>query len=175
MGSSRRFSLVIFVLLLSGCGLQSDATVYDVPPDEAAKLLNRTGLAVTAFGHGRSSSFTRPSGEIIWRSVSREKIDCIIALDPAGESAVDISVNCGSGPDQSTALDPITANQLRQYAIEMVDATLTGRAFDRQKKGETAYRWPKNNGDLSANNAGPAPSGDNGYGPPPVPADWREL
>ena len=175
MGSSRILGFVILVLLVSGCGLQRDATVYDVPPDEAFKLLNRSDLAITAFGHSRSSSFTTALNEIIWRSVSRDKIDCIITLDPAGESSVDISVNCGSGPDQSTALDPITVNQLRQDAIEMIDATLTGRAFDRSRKGETAYRWPKNKGDLSARKAASAPSAGQGYGPPPVPDDWREL
>lgn len=175
MGRTLDISIMIPFALLCGCGLQRDATVYDVDAATASKILNRSDLAVTAFGHSRSSSFARSSDTIVWRSISRDKIDCEIALAPAGESAVTISVDCGSGPDQTSRLDSITANQTRQDAIEMIDATLTGRAFDREKKGETAYRWPENKGDLSARKAESSPSGNSGYGPPPIPENWQEL
>ena len=175
MRGSRQFVIVLPALVLAGCGLRSDANVYAVNPVEASKMLNRSDLAVTAFGHSRSSSFATSSGTIVWRSLSRDKIDCEIALAPSGESAVTISVDCGSGPDQTRTLDSITANQTRQDAIEMIDATLTGRAFDRKKKGETAYRWPENKGDLSARKAESGSSGNSGYGPPPIPEDWQEL
>ena len=82
MRGSRQFVIVLPALVLAGCGLRNDANVYAVNPAEAFKMLNRSDLAVTAFGHSRSSSFARSSDTIVWRSISRDKIDCELALAP---------------------------------------------------------------------------------------------
>lgn len=159
---------------LASCGLPNEAGVYAVDIETAERALNQSNLAKEAFGFGRSQSFKASDSEIVWRSISRDKIDCTIALSPVEPASVHIAVNCGAGPDQATAVDTVTVNLKRQDVIEMIDATLTGRPFNREIKGETAFRWPNNEGSLEPTAKESPAARSSGYGPPPIPEDWDQ-
>lgn len=141
----------------AACGLQQAADEYPVDARTAYKLLNDSSLPKTAFNNQKSFSLRKTNNQITWRNeTGYDQIDCVIGIDPVEEQKTKIAINCGSGPAQDTAMVPMTANMARQEAIEMIDATLRGREFDRSKKGNTAYRWPDNQGDFSPQVATPA-------------------
>ena len=165
------------IAALSGCGLRKEAGVYPVDLATAFSTLNDSALARTAWPGDPASARRGGDDEVVWStSHGIDHIECRIGLAPADEASTKVSINCGSGPEQDTTMVPMTANLARQAAIEVIDATLTGRPVDLAQKGDTSYIWPDNEGDLSPQRATPAQRaamGDSSR-PEDVPEGWYD-
>lgn len=93
------------------------------------------GLATHVDGNGRS--------QVEWTAHgSFAAFDCKIGLAALSETRTKVAVSCdGAGGEAAQGL---LMTMERDAVIEMVDATLKGRAYDPElAKGATAYRWPE--------------------------------
>ena len=102
---------------------------------EGQKALNTTK---TARGNGVSKVTWISQGDMSHR-------ECDLDLRPWEEDAAQthVTVTCKGGGAGEGAAAGMAHNLFRNGIIERVDATLTGRAYDKQlAAGATAYRWP---------------------------------
>lgn len=156
--------------VLGGCSLfRSDADVFAVSAKDAYRALADPVKAIQAFGTNQAGSFSNGSREVVWWQESYVRVECRIKLAELAADKTKVSVDCGPGAGQKLTVVPMTLAQLRDAAIEMVDATLTGRPFDPGRESRTASRWPDNDppkplaaeppADQPADGADPSPDG----------------
>ena len=165
------------VATLAGCGLRKEAGVYPVDLATALSTLNDSSLARAAWPGDPASARRGGDNEVVWSmSHGVDHVECKIGLAAADEASTKVSINCGSGSEQDTTMVPMTANLARQAAIEVIDATLTGRPVDLAQKGDTSYMWPDNAADLSPQRATPAQRAAMGdtSDPGEVPEGWYD-
>jgi len=135
---------------LPGCQFRHAADVYAMPVSEAyAKLIKvdfgplsegekALRTKKTASGNGRDQVVWQQGGDI---AAFACKLD--LAPLPDDTAQTKVTVTCGGGGAGSGAAAGMLHNLLRNEYIERVDATLTGRPYDKQlAQGATAYRWP---------------------------------
>ena len=126
---------------------QKPADVYDMPVEQAYAQLSNVDF--TAWGSEGRSSVGNGSDKLTWRSVSNIGLrECELKLAPyEGDAArTHIAVTCGG----DAGAEPSFSNHMfRNHVIEQLDATLTGRTFDKGKIGETSQRWPSDGVDAS--------------------------
>lgn len=67
--------------------------------------------------------------------------ECTVFIEPEGSAKSRLDVSCGE--NGHAAVSSMVTGYQRNAAIELVDATLTGRAYSQDNaKGATATRWP---------------------------------
>jgi len=129
---------------LAGCGLQAPPDVYPIAMADAYKLLAHDAMAAKVFGSNVAGSAGNGSDKITWWGEDPARIDCKIGLSAPAANQTKVSVDCGPAHLGEKHVFSMTLGQDRQAAIEMVDATLTGRPYDWNHKAQAAYRWPDN-------------------------------
>nr|WP_137678142.1 hypothetical protein [Parerythrobacter lutipelagi] len=94
-------------------------------------------IQYSARGNGKDKVFWTTRG-------SHVRVECELSLQPAPEAAdsTHVTVTCNGGSASDGAASGIAHNMHRNTVIERLDAALTGRPFDRERAGQTAYRWP---------------------------------
>ncbi len=94
-------------------------------------------LDTKVFGNGTDKVTWEASGSMAYHK-------CSMALAPAGGKAdqTHVTVTCEGGGAGDGAAAGMVHNMIRARVLEMVDATLTDRAFDSTRVGATASRWP---------------------------------
>ena len=137
-------ALAAIVLMMSGCGKADD---YAIPMSDAYKRLNAVNLQPSengVFYQLETSVRGNSADEVTWEAGgSFASHSCRIALKPLDAAHTHVSVNCDSSAPASGAAAGLEHNMMRNRVIEMVDATLTGGAFNPAlADGTTAWRWP---------------------------------
>ncbi len=96
---------------------------------------------------GRLTASVTGNGEntVEWTAHgSMAGFSCALHLNPIAATSTKVAVSCDGGGAGSGAATGMLNTMIRDAVIEMVDATLNGRAYDAEKaKGATAYRWPE--------------------------------
>ncbi len=137
--------------MLSGCGKADD---YAIPLGEAYKRLNAVKLEPSDNGVFYQLDTTmsgNSADEVTWSAGgSFAAHSCRIGLKAIDADNTHVSVDCDSNSPASGAASGMEHAMMRSRVIEMVDATLTGRAFSPAlAAGPTAWRWPGDGVDSS--------------------------
>lgn len=122
------------------------ADVFKMPVSEAyarlaavtppqTKTAEELGIHNAITGNGRDTLYYGRSGG--------DAKKCEIKLAPSGEDQTHVTVICDKGMVSDNGPAAILHHYGRNRLIEIIDSTLTGRAFsDERAKGSTAHRWP---------------------------------
>ncbi len=127
---------------------QKPADVYEMPVSNAYGLLSTATLTEDGKGpYGRLDTSVAGNGsnQIYWSgSGAHASRKCTLQLQPfEGDAArTHVTVDCKGGSMSDGAAAGMAHNMHRNQVIELVDATLTGRAYDPSNVGEIASRWP---------------------------------
>ena len=128
---------------------QKPADVYDMPVKDAYLKLSRVdfgeltrgqkaaGIEYSVSGNGKNTVYWTTQGSHV-----RQKCDLMLAPLPDDAGKTHVTVHCAGGSASAGAAAGMLHNSMRNTVIERVDATLTGRPFDKSRAGETASRWP---------------------------------
>ena len=128
---------------------QKPGDVYDMPVAEAYGRLSTVTLTEDGKGpYGRLATNVAGNGsnQVTWSgSGAHASRRCALALKPFEGDAerTHVTVDCkGGGSPSDGAASGMAHNMHRNKVIELVDATLTGRAYDAAKVASTSSRWP---------------------------------
>lgn len=148
-------SLIAALLALSACGKPD---VYALTTDEAYRRLSAAELEPSGdgvFGRLETSVSGNSADEVTWAAGgAHAAYACRLGLKKVDAAHTHVAVNCEGGSPSSGAAAGLEHTMVRNRVIEMVDATLTGRAFNPQLAGgTTAWRWPDDGVDGSYANA----------------------
>lgn len=138
-------------LVLAGTGIYffakpAPADEYAVSVNDAYKKLLTVHLTPGekgVFGGLKTATDGNGRNQVEWSAHgSFAAFDCKIDLAPLGDARTKVAVSCdGSGGDAAKGM---LITMERDAVIEMIDATLKGRAYDPElARGATAYRWPE--------------------------------
>jgi hypothetical protein len=143
-GFGRFATVATIALALTGCGKPD---VYPISLREAYTRLHV--VEIPSSGDGpffRLNTAVSGNGadEVVWAaSGSMAAHTCRMALTKIEAESTHVTVTCDGGSAGSGAAAGMEHNMVRNRVIEMVDATLTGRAFSPDRAGgSTASRWP---------------------------------
>lgn len=145
--------LVIFGVsaasLVGGWFLLSPYTppnVYPVAPDEAyQRLLKPVEIATGGGAYGSSPRyFASGNGKdaVDWASGMQGGAGCTILIAPFEGGRTLLNVTCPNAGEGAAA--GLETGIRRNALIEAVDATMTGRTYDKDRaRGATAGKWPE--------------------------------
>ena len=129
-------------------GAPKEADVYAMPISQAYEKLaalkvepaNRGPfgrLDTTVYGTGGDTVTFDASG-------AHAQVSCTAKLSQVDAGTTRVAASCGGSSPSSGAAAGLEATMRRNRFIELVDATLDGRAYDVQlAQGATAARWPE--------------------------------
>ena len=126
------------------------ADVYPMPMQEAYARLMAVDFGDMSEGEKAldTTKTARGNGvsKVTWvHHGDMAHYECDMDLHPWSEDAAQthVTVTCKGGGAGDGAAAGMAHNMFRNGIIERVDATLTGRPYDKQlAMGATAYRWP---------------------------------
>ncbi len=128
---------------------QKPADVFDMPVKDAYAKLTQVDFGPLSEGQKVLNTVNRISGNgqnrVTWtQQGDMARFECAIDLAPLPDDAAKthVKVTCEGGGAGDGAAAGMVHNMHRNGVIERIDATLTGRPFDRAKIGSTASRWP---------------------------------
>lgn len=128
-------------------GPRGEANVYAMTPEEAYRTLAATKVEPSNRGpFGRLETSVHASGgnKIEFSaSGSHASVMCSALITPAEGDKARVDASCGGGGPSSGAAAGLEAGMRRRAFIELLDSTLTGRAYDpKLAQGATAGLWP---------------------------------
>ncbi len=121
--------------------------VYAMPLAQAYERLSTVVIEPSntgPFGRLETTVMGASATSVIWTaSGSHARHQCVMSLTEIEPQRTRVDVSCdGGGPSDGAAAGMI-GKMVREAAIEMVDATLDGRAYSpRLARGSTATGWP---------------------------------
>lgn len=126
------------------------ADVYAMPIQEAYAKLVAVDFGEMSDGEKTLDTKKTASGngtnQVTWvHRGDMAHYECVMGLRPLADDAekTHVTVTCSGGGAGNGAAAGMAHKYFRNSIIERVDATLTGRPYDKElARGATAYRWP---------------------------------
>jgi hypothetical protein len=131
-------------------GTRQPADVYAMPMNEVYAKLVKVDFGPPEGAedvlHTKKTARGNGSNRVTWTQIGdMAAFECKMDLAPLPDDAAKthVTVTCGGGGAGDGAAAGMVHNMMRNAYIERVDATLTGRPFDKQLAvGSTASGWP---------------------------------